>query len=370
MKKTPLYDWHVAHGAKIVEFAGWEMPLYYTSILDEHKTVRTAVGVFDVSHMGRVRIDGRHGLHLLQFTFTNDVETLEVGQARYGLFCNASGGVIDDAIVYRLEDHFLLIPNASNKEAVLRHLNHMATDHSWDARIDDMSAAFGMFALQGPQAQTILQALCEEPLQSIKRFRAQRMNVDKVQCIVARTGYTGEDGFEVICPAERTASLWDALERAGQAKGLQPAGLGSRDSLRIEACLPLYGHELTDETNPLFAGLRQFVKLNKPNFIGKNAMLHWTLDDSNRLLAAFVMNERAVPRQGCPVLFKGQEIGVVTSGLFSPTMNQGIGMAYIECAYVRPGTQIQVRIHNKLFNATVAERPLYKRPAEAAVDNR
>lgn len=360
MRRTLLYDWHVAQGAKMVEYAGWEMPLYYSSILQEHNAVRNAAGLFDVCHMGRLKISGSNQYELLQMTFTNDLDAMQVGQARYGVFCNTGAGVIDDAIVYRLEDGYLVVPNAVNKEAVVRHLSDTASIRGWQAHIDDLSGSLGMIALQGPKAAEMLQTVCEESLEGFTRFHLKKIYVANVECYISRTGYTGEDGFEIMPPADQVQFIWSSLFEVGQDRGLVAAGLGARDSLRIEACLPLYGHELSEDTNPLFAGLRPFIKLSKPDFIGKNSILHWTLDESTRFLVPFVMEDRAIPRQGNKIYVGTSHVGEVTSGLFSPVLNRGIGMAYIESAYMRPGTSIVVRIRDKDFRATISEKPLFK----------
>jgi len=363
MNQTPLYEWHVSHGAKMVDFAGWMMPVYYSSILDEHHAVRTAAGLFDVCHMGRLRVSGTGAFDLLQYAFTNDLEGMAAGRAKYGLFCNADAGVLDDAIIYRLANAYLVVPNASNKDRILAHLQQLIADRGLAVQIEDQSASTGMAALQGPASKVILNSLASERVDAMPRFSSAMMKVAGIEAMVARTGYTGEDGFELICDASQIVALWDAAYQAGQAHGLKPAGLGARDALRIEACLPLYGHELSLQTNPLFAGLRVFIKLSKSDFVGKRRMEDWRTDEHTRHLVAFAMVDRAIPREGCEVHGEHGVIGQVTSGVFSPILKQGIGMAYIESAYVRPGTKIYILIRNKQYEAKVMERPLYRAEA-------
>ncbi|MCX7015161.1 MAG: glycine cleavage system aminomethyltransferase GcvT [Candidatus Sumerlaeota bacterium] len=363
MNGTPLRPWHAEHGARLVDFAGWEMPLYFSAILEEHHAVRHAAGLFDICHMGRLRLRGPRATDLLQAAVTNDVARLVPGRACYALLCTASGGIVDDLIIYREDEGFLAIPNASNREAVVAALERLREEGGWDAEILDQTAALGMVALQGPASLIILQKIAGAPLDDLRRFAIRPAAVAGIECLVARTGYTGENGFEVIGPAERTLELWQAMLAAGDAEGIRPAGLGARDSLRIEAGYPLYGHELTLETDPLTAGLERFVKLDKTDFLGKAALLKVKERGLARALIAFEMTQRAVPRQGCVIERGGAAVGEVTSGLFSPTLNKGVGMGYVESRCAAPGVEIAVRIHNKVFGARVAARPLYRREA-------
>jgi aminomethyltransferase len=313
--------------------------------------------------MGRLKIIGPQGLDLVQMAFTNDIERLEPGRSRYGLICNPEGGVIDDAIVYRLDDGFLMVPNATNKETVLPWLLQLAEEKGFDTTVEDQTPSTGMMAVQGPLVVEILSGLAGASLDPTPRFGFCQTEIAGVSCMASRTGYTGEDGFELICPVEETIALWEAIHQAGSPRGLLPAGLGARDSLRIEACLPLHGHELTEQTDPLAAGLGLFVKMGKADFVGKSALERRSEHDRPRRLAAFEMTERAVPRQGCLVEIDGRVVGEVTSGLFSPTLGKGIGLAYIQAPHARPGTPIALRIHKKIFAGRVVKRPIYKRQA-------
>jgi len=361
MQRTPLHQWHVSRKAKMTEFAGWEMPLYYSSILDEHSAVRNAAGLFDVCHMGRLWIHGPEDTPLLSYAFTNHVASMKIDQARYGLICSPSGGAIDDVIVYRRPAGFLVITNGINKDAVLEHLKEILDKRGWRAEAEDDPEISGMVAIQGPASVGILQKIASAPLDEIRKFRLQSMKVGEIKCLVARTGYTGEDGFELIPDAGQTVEIWEALLEAGENEGLRPTGLGARDSLRIEAGMPLYGNELRADVNPLFAGVEPYIKFAKPDFCGKHAMLHWTIDNSTRYLVAFEMLERAVPRTGCLIESGRDTIGEVSSGVFSPTLRKGIGMGFVELPYRHPGSEIAVRIGRKEFPARVVERPLYKR---------
>lgn len=344
----------------MVEFAGWEMPLTYSTIMEEHQVVRNFAGIFDLNHMGRMRVSGRDSTRFLHYVSTNDVESLEVGQVQYNLLCNKQGGVIDDITVYRTEDYYLLVVNACNTEIVLSWLNQQRPQFG-DVTIEDISISLGMIAIQGPQAEAILQPFVSDNLAKIKYYHFSSMGIEGVRAIVSRTGYTGEDGFEIYLSAISIPGIWRRLLQAAKDKGLMPVGLGARDTLRLEACYPLYGNELNNFTTPLEAGLGKFVKLEKSDFIGKKALLHSTTSEFARRLVAFEMLDNSVPRKDCPVVMNETQIGKVTSGTFSPTLRKGIGMAYVPQYKSIPGTEISIVINNKNHPGVIVNKPFYKR---------
>ncbi|MBM3861120.1 MAG: glycine cleavage system aminomethyltransferase GcvT [Verrucomicrobia bacterium] len=345
LKRTPLYSAHVALGAKMVPFGGWEMPVYYSSIMEEHHAVRQRVGLFDISHMGEFIISGPQAELKLNQLLTNDIRRCALGQAQYSLLCNDDSGIIDDLIVYRLNaDKFLLVVNASN----------IAGDLAWfRARLDveDHSGATAALALQGPDAAQLLGI-------RIPHFHIGSFNVFGVECRAARTGYTGEDGFELLCHAGDAARLWTEL----LARGAQPCGLGARDTLRMEMCYPLHGQDITTATTPLEAGLGRFVALDKPDFIGRAALLAQQARGLTRKLAAFKMIEKAPPPRPHYPLFAGnRRIGEVTSGAPSPSLGIGIGMGYVEADAAAPGTPIGVQIRDRMFAAVIETKPFWKK---------
>lgn len=360
LKRTPLYDAHLAAGAKMVEFGGWQMPIQYEGILKEHQAVRTAAGLFDVSHMGEIEIAGVGARNLLQRLITNDVERLKPGCALYSPLCNPAGGTIDDLLVYQLEhNRYLLVVNASNIDKDYRWLQNQAVDQE-DVTMQNVSEVTCQLALQGPVAEKVLQRLTAINLNEIKYFCFVYGLVEGVQCLISRTGYTGEDGFELYFASEHAETLWHAILTAGQGEGVQPVGLGARDTLRFEACLALYGHELTDEISPLMAGLGWTVKLNKPDFIGREALSKEKAGISHRLVG-LEMIERGIPRQGYLLQKEGQEIGWVTSGTFAPTLAKNLGLAYVLAQYAESGSEVDVMIRNKPVKARIVPKPFYKR---------
>ncbi|AQS58350.1 glycine cleavage system protein T [Desulforamulus ferrireducens] len=361
LKRTPLYDTHLAAGAKMVEFGGWLMPVQYEGILKEHQAVRTAAGLFDVSHMGEIEISGPGARNFLQGLIPNDVNRLKPGCAIYSPLCNPAGGIIDDLLVYQLEENqYLLVVNASNIDKDYRWIETQAEGQG-DITIKNVSEVTGQLALQGPVAEKVLQKLTAINLSEIKYFCFVYGQVEGVQCLISRTGYTGEDGFELYFPAEHATALWNAILAAGQLEGVQPAGLGARDTLRFEACLPLYGHELTDEISPLMAGLGWTVKFNKPDFIGREALSKEKEAGVSHKLVGLEMIERGIPRQGYPVQREGQEIGWITSGTFAPTLNKNLGLAYVLVQYAEIGSELDVMVRNKPVKARVVPKPFYKR---------
>ncbi len=362
-RRTPLYDTHVALGGRIVEFAGWEMPVWYEGLGAEHQAVRQRVGLFDVSHMGEFLISGPGALGFALRMFTNDAALLAIGQAQYTLMPNEHGGTVDDLLLYRLaDDRFLTVVNASNidkdREWLRAHLPP-------SAELEDVSDARVLLALQGPLAEQVLRPLVDAPLTELAYYHFRDGAVAGIPALISRTGYTGEDGFEIMVAAADGPELWSALMAAGKDRGIQPAGLGARDSLRLEAAMPLYGHELDDETSALEAGLGYFVKLDKPEMMGLERLAREKAEGVRKKLVGLVCQERAIPRQGYPILANGQMVGVVTSGTLSPTLNQPIAMGYVPPTYAALGTPLAVEIRGRAVPATVVKRPFYKRASRA-----
>ncbi len=359
LKRTPLFEEHVALGAKLVPFAGYEMPVQYPSgIRAEHQAVRTAAGVFDVSHMGEFLVTGPEALEFVSFVTTNDPARLAEGQAQYSVLCHDDGGIVDDLIVYRLGDQrFRLVVNAANLAKDWEHLGGPAA--RFDVRLEDESDGIGLIALQGPRAQEILEPLSSEDLQPVGFYEFTGGTVAGVPGVISRTGYTGEDGFELYLPADRTAGVWHALLEAGEPAGLMPAGLGARDSLRLEMGYALYGNDLDDGTSPLEAGLGWLVKLGKDEFIGREALLAQKEAGVPRRLRGFRLSERGFPRPGYDVVRAGSTVGSVRSGTLSPSLGVGIGTAYLP-PDVTFGEEIAVRIRDRDIPATVERLPFYR----------
>jgi len=358
MKHTPLYATHQALGARFVEFGGWEMPVQYTSILDEHQAVRQRAGLFDVSHMGQIELRGPCALAAAQELTVNDLGRLHDGQAQYSLLCLPTGGVVDDIMVHRVsKDRVLLCVNASNTEKDFAWI----AEHHNGAEVIDRSAEFSLLALQGPRATQILAGLTPLPLSQIAPFAFAEGKVGGRQVLAARTGYTGEDGWEIYCAPGDARALWDTLLEAGQRFDIRPAGLGARDTLRLERALPLYGHELTDETTPLEAGLGWVVRFTKPSFIGRAALLQQRQRGLTRRLVGLSMTAPGIPRQGYTVVHDGIAVGAVTSGTKSPTLGKAIGLGYVASTLGAVGTQLGIDIRGRVIGAEVVRLPFYKR---------
>lgn len=359
LKKTPLHDVHVALGGKMVPFAGFHMPVQYPSgITVEHQAVRTKAGLFDVSHMGEFFLRGPQALELIQILTVNDASRLAVGQVQYSAMCLPDGGIIDDLLVYRGSDYWMLVVNASNKEKDLAWVLSHATE--FDVTVEDCSDATALLALQGPKAEAILQPLTATPLEEIRYYRFREGVVAGVTAVLSRTGYTGEDGFELYVSAESAEPLWHALADAGRGHGLMPAGLGCRDSLRLEMGYPLYGNDLDEQHTPLESGLGWITKLQKGEFIGRTALLTQKEEGIQRRLVGFRLAERGFPRHGYAVVADGAEVGVVTSGVVSPTLGQGIGMAWVPASLAEEGTPLGIRIRDKVVAARVTKPPFYQ----------
>ncbi len=359
LKSTPLAATHRALGARMVEFGGFEMPVQYTSILEEHAAVRERAGLFDVSHMGQIHLAGPRAAAAAEWLVTCPVDTLRIGGVRYGCLCNEQGGTVDDVTIYRLADDALfLCVNAAN----------IAKDFAWirehagpDVRIEDRSEREGLLALQGPRSPEILAALCDVPLEGIRRFRFVEGRVAGRPALLSRTGYTGADGFELYLESGALEVVFAALLEKGRPLGLLPAGLGARDTLRLEAALPLYGHELDDDTSPLEAGLDRFVKLARGGFLGAEAIRARRDRGHVRALAGFVLEDPGVARAGYALVAGGEEVGRVTSGAPSPTLGRSIGLGWLPPALATPGSSIAVRVRGRDLRARVVETPFVKK---------
>lgn len=360
LKRTPLYEQHRQLGARLVEFSGWEMPVQYSGILEEHRAVRTQAGLFDVSHMGEFKVTGPDALAFLQQLVPNNVARLEINQELYTQLCQPDAGVVDDLLIYHLADNeYMLVVNAGNIEKDLAWVRQHS--QGFDVTITDQSEATGLIALQGPAALAILQPLTGVDLSAIAYYHCAPGAVSGTSCLISRTGYTGEDGFELYCSAEDVVELWRKLLAAGKEHGLLPAGLGARDTLRLEAALCLYGHELDETTNPLEASLGWTVKLAKGDFIGHDALAKIKAEGLKRKLIGVEMVERGVCRGGYAIYDGERQIGALTSGAPSPTLNKNIGMGYVEAAQAVPGKTVQIDIRGRRTAAHIVALPFYKR---------
>jgi len=366
LKRTALFDRHQAAGARIISFAGWEMPVQYEGILAEHRRVRSQAGLFDLGHMGQVDIEGPDALEFLQFTTTNDIAHLLPGQANYGMLPNDEGGVVDDIIVYRKpagEEGFMVVINAANIERDLAWWSVLRERRSdLDVTVNHISQGLGMVAIQGPLAEAIVQKVTSIDLSKVEYFTLSEGEIAGVHCRIGRTGYTGEDGFELFPDNDQAPIIWDALLEAGKDEGLAPIGLGARDTLRLESRMPLYGQELGDDISPYEAGLGWAVNLDKGDFVGREQMAAVKLQGPRRRTVGFKMlGKTAVPRSHYPVQVEGEEVGYVTSGAYSPTLNENIGLALIARDYAGVGKPLQVVIRGKAIDAIQVKTPFYKR---------
>ncbi|MFD1705388.1 glycine cleavage system aminomethyltransferase GcvT [Siminovitchia sediminis] len=363
LKKTPLHPLYKESGAKTIDFGGWDMPVQFSGIKDEHEAVRTKAGIFDVSHMGEMVIKGRDSLSFLQKMMTNDFSRLKDGDAMYTAMCYENGGTVDDLLVYRFsEEEYFLVVNAANTEKDYDWLQEHA---SGDVNIENVSDQYGLIAIQGPKAQDILQKVTENTdLSEIRFFKFKRnVDLDGAKALISRTGYTGEDGFEIYCQAIDSVKIWKRLLEAGKEEGMVPCGLGARDTLRFEAGLPLYGQELSSEISPLEAGLGFAVKLNKEaDFIGKETLRKQKEQGVERKLAGIEMIDRGIPRTGYRVFSGNEEIGYITSGTQSPTLKKNIGWALIKSDYNHEGSEVEVEVRKKRLKAKIIQTPFYKRP--------
>ena len=357
LKRTPFHDIHVALGGKIVPFAGYEMPVQYPAgITAEHKAVRERCGLFDVSHMGEFVVRGPGAIDFANYVTTNNVASLAVGQAQYSSLLNGRGTFEDDCLVYRSEDHVLMVVNASNREKDLAHVSQFLP--RFDCTLEDVSDAIALLALQGPRAAAILQPLTDADLSAVKYYHFTWGTVAGIpNVLVARTGYTGEDGFELYFDAAHATVVWNALTAGGE---VTPAGLGARDSLRLEMGYPLYGNDIDDTVTPLEAGLQWIVKMKKGDFVGRDALERQKAAGIPRKLVGFTTAERSFPRHGYPVICDGAPSGVVCSGTMSPTLNIPIGTCYLPTARAGVGSTFEIEIRGKRVPASVVETPFYK----------
>ncbi len=364
-KKTPLYDEHMRLGAKMVPFAGWLMPVQYTSIVEEHQAVRNSVGVFDISHMGQFIVDGAGGPDWLNRMLTNNVDKLDVGMGQYTFLLNDRGGIIDDLIVYRVDEQkYLLVVNAARADEDFAWLQNHLKDTAASCDLTSRSSDFGAVAIQGPRTMALFHALFGKDIELPARNHIADVPFDATSVSVARTGYTGEDGIEVFFPANDAVKFWSAALERGKPLGIKPCGLGARDTLRLEMCYPLNGSDLSPERNPIEAGLGFFVDLAKPDFVGRDALLKTKEFGPREKLVPFRMKEKGPPPRPHYAVFRnGERIGEVTSGTLSPSLNWGIGMAYLSSAHAKIGAEIDIEIRAQKFPATVEKKPLYRKPA-------
>jgi len=366
-KQTPFRQFHADHGAKFVDFAGWEMPIMYTSIIEEHRQVRTSAGLFDVSHMARIVVKGRDSRRFLERMCTRRIHDMQVRQCRYSLICNEQGGVKDDVLVYRHdEDEFMLVVNAANRRKILDHFTGHRGDLDFD--VNDRTEKTGMVAIQGPRAIEVIGNFSSE-VPTLKNYRFTEKKLLLARLIISRTGYTGEDGVEIIMPASLASmAVKMLLEQEGLGEVVKPAGLGARDTLRLEAGMPLYGHEMDEETDPVSAGLMFGMNLDKDEhglgeaFIGQAALRRIHESGPRQRLVGLAMEGRRTPRQGMAIMRGDETIGRVTSGCQSPTLGHPIAMGYVPAESAEPGTAVEIDLGRSRLEAVVAELPFYKRP--------
>ncbi len=352
MKRTCLYDKHVALGALMQPFAGYDMPIQYTSIIEEHQAVRRHCGVFDVSHMGEVLVEGTDAERFVNHIFTNDVREMEAGKVLYGMMCYPDGGTVDDLLVYKLaDDGFWLVINAANIDKDVAWIRQNA--EGYDVRITNQSDFTAQIAVQGPESERIMEEVLGIPCSELTFYTFKQLD----ELLVSRTGYTGEDGFEVYGESPLITHLWDLLMEAG----VQPCGLGCRDTLRFEVGLPLYGDELSPEISPVMSGLSMFCKLDKPEFIGKEALVKQKAEGTARRIIGIELADRAIPRHGYPVLAEGKVIGEVTTGYHSISTDKSVCMALIDSSYAKVGTAVEIQIRKKTFPGVVVKKRFYEK---------
>jgi aminomethyltransferase len=368
LARTTLYDWHVAHGGRMVDFAGWEMPVQYSSITAEHQATRTAVGLFDISHMGRLQFCGPDATRFLDATVTRRVTDMRPGQVRYGLVCNDRGGILDDVLVYRLtvegplDDDtpmFQVVVNASNRAKIVDWFQRRLPDYA--TKLDDVTTATAMIAVQGPRAVRLVAPLVDCDLATMRYYTGASAHFDGIACFISRTGYTGEVGCEIICAASDADAVWTKLMDSGASYGIQAVGLGARDTLRLEAAMPLYGHELSEAINPIQAGLGFAVSFGDREFVGRTTLERFAKDASLPVRVGLQLDGKRVPRQGAAVLRSDDPIGEVTSGTFSPTFVRPIAMAYVQPSAQSPGTRLAADIRGTAYPAVVVPLPFYER---------
>jgi len=358
VKTTPLYENHLKLKGKIIDFGGWALPVEYSGILLEHEAVRTKAGLFDVSHMGEITVKGEDAEKYLQNMLTNDISVLTNNQIAYTTMCYPDGGVVDDLLVYKYNrEDYLLVVNASNTD---KDFDWLKNNVSGSTEVKNVSSDYAQLALQGPEAQTILQRIVKDDLNEIEFYHFKdNVEVGGIKALVSRTGYTGEDGFELYFASAEGPKMWELLLETGKEDGLVPAGLGARDTLRFEAALPLYGQELDNDITPLEAGLGFCVKLAKDDFIGRDALAAQKAEGLKRKVAGFEMVDRGIPRSHYEVYADGKKIGYVTTGSFSPTLKKNIGLALIDAEYAKVGTEIEISVRNRNLKAIIIKKPFY-----------
>jgi aminomethyltransferase len=363
LRKTPLNEIHRACKAKMVDFGGWDMPVQYSGLIEEHNTVRQAVGLFDVSHMGEIDIRGPEAEKLVDYVTTNSVSKLKIGQAHYAGLLYDHGGFVDDILVHKVApDHFFLCVNASNQEKDFLHISAQSATHDWDCETELSSDRYAQIAVQGPRAKATLQKLTPFDLNTIKYYWFVDNEVAGTPARIAHTGYTGEDGFEIYVDPAEACRIWQELLTTGEPFDIKPCGLGARNTLRLEAKMALYGHEIHASINPFEADLAWIVKMDKGDFVGRTALEKTLRSGVKRKLIGFEMQGRGIGRDGYEVRVDGQPAGWVTSGSPSPTLNKNIGLCYLPIAQAQPGRTIEIQIRNQPVEAQTVETPFYKRP--------
>ena len=361
IKRTSLYESHVKWGGKIIDFAGWELPVQYEGLVPEHNAVRNNAGLFDVSHMGEVSVKGKEATQFVQFLVTNDVNVMLENQVIYAQMCYEHGGIVDDLLVYKYDnDEYFLVINASNVDKDFAWMQKVGEKFGVD--LVNLSEDYSELALQGPEAQNILQKLTDYDLSEIKFFFLKRdVKIDGCNCLVSRTGYTGEDGFEIYTSHKDAPKLWDSILEAGEEFGIKPAGLGARDTLRFEAALPLYGQEIDKDITPLEAGLGFFVKLETDDFVGKEVLVKQKSEGLKRKVVGFEMIGKGIPRHEYKVLKDGKEIGFVTTGYKSPTTGRTVGLAMVDIEYSKLNSEFDIQIRKKVSQAKVVSKRFYQK---------
>ena len=362
LKRTPLNEVHRAGGAKMVDFGGWDMPVQYSGLVDEHNTVRNAVGLFDVSHMGEIEIRGPEALKLVDYVSTNAASKLKTGQAHYSGLLYEHGGFVDDILVHKVaDDSFFICVNASNQEKDFEHIQAIKSAGTFDCEVEFASPKYAQIAIQGPRALETAQPLTDSVLGAVKYYWFTDGTFAGVPARMARTGYTGEDGFEIYVAPEHAVGTWNAIMESGKEFGIKPAGLGARNTLRLESKMALYGHEIDATITPFEADLAWIVKLDKGDFVGSAALRKQFEQGITRKLTAFEMRGRGIGRDGYEVLVNGEPAGWVTSGSPSPTLNKNIGLCYLPIQYAKPGQKIEIMIRNQAVEAETVPAPFYKR---------
>jgi aminomethyltransferase len=359
MKRTPLYPLYARYGAKVVDFHGWELPVQYAGIIDEHQAVRTHAGLFDISHMGEIEISGAGSLAFVQYLTINDASVLEDGQVQYSAMCFPDGGIVDDITLYRFSpERYLLCVNASNTS---KDLDWIEKHRPQGVTVRDLSRDTALLALQGPKAEFILRPMAEVSIAALPYYRFTEGKVGGVEAVISRTGYTGEDGFEFFVPAGAAAELWQKIMAAGTTLGLKPVGLGARDTLRMEMKYALYGNDIGPDTDPVEAGLGWITKSGKGSFVGREAVVKRLESGPGRKLIAFEITTRGIARPGCAIVAGGSQVGTVTSGTFSPSLRKGIGLGYVPVGLSRPGTSLAIEVRGTKLQAEVVRPPFYKK---------